>query len=303
MAKFHGSLARGFHSIWLACWQWRECFGKLSRMSLEDHIGDVCRKARLQTETPIAEAAVVAGLTEAQLKEWETEGEIQATVNVTALAERLGLDAAKALRVAEGWEPQGIDILRWSELRMVTTAEGFEVNSFMAWDAGTRVAAIFDTGWFADDLFRLADENDLDVRHLFITHMHGDHVAAMGDVRKQWPKIELHSNNSGAPERSRVLPGEPVALGCLSVTARLTPGHAEDGVTYVIEGWPDNASAVAVVGDAIFAGSMGKDFSTPELAQAKVRDEILSLPGGTLICPGHGPLTTVAEEQSNNPFF
>jgi len=273
------------------------------RMSLEDHIGDVCRKARLQTETPIAEAASMAGLTEAQLKEWETEGKIQATVNVPALAERLGLDAAKAVRVAKGWEPQGIDISRWSELRVVTTAEGFEVNSFMAWDVGTRVAAIFDTGWFADDLFRIAEENELKVQHLFITHMHGDHVAAIGEVRKQWPEIELHSNNSGAPERSRVVPGEAVAVGGLSVTARLTPGHAEDGVTFVIEGWPDNAPSVAVVGDAIFAGSMGKDFNTPELARAKVRDEILSLPGGTLICPGHGPLTRVAEEQSNNPFF
>lgn len=273
------------------------------RMSLEDHIGDVCRKARLQTETPIAEAASMAGLTEAQLKEWETEGEIQATVNVPALAERLGLDAAKAVRVAKGWEPQGVDISRWSELRVVTTAEGFEVNSFMAWDVGTRVAAIFDTGWFADDLFRIAEENELKVQHLFITHMHGDHVAAIGEVRKQWPEIELHSNNSGAPERSRVVPGEAVAVGGLSVTARLTPGHAEDGVTFVIEGWPDNAPSVAVVGDAIFAGSMGKDFNTPELARAKVRDEILTLPGDTLICPGHGPLTTVAEEQSNNPFF
>ncbi len=272
-------------------------------MSLEDHIGDVCRKARLQTETPIAEAASMAGLTEAQLKEWETEGEIQATVNVPALAERLGLDAAKAVRVAKGWGPQGVDISRWSELRVVTTAEGFEVNSFMAWDVGTRVAAIFDTGWFADDLFRIAEENELKVQHLFITHMHGDHVAAIGEVRKQWPEIELHSNNSGAPERSRVVPGEAVAVGGLSVTARLTPGHAEDGVTFVIEGWPDNAPSVAVVGDAIFAGSMGKDFNTPELARAKVRDEILTLPGDTLICPGHGPLTTVAEEQSNNPFF
>ena len=272
-------------------------------MSLEDHIGDVCRKARLQTETPIAEAASMAGLTEAQLKEWETEGKIQATVNVPALAERLGLDAAKAVRVAKGWEPQGVDISRWSELRVVTTAEGFEVNSFMAWDVGTRVAAIFDTGWFADDFFRIAEENELKVQHLFITHMHGDHVAAIGEVRKQWPEIELHSNNSGAPERSRVVPGEAVAVGGLSVTARLTPGHAEDGVTFVIEGWPDNAPSVAVVGDAIFAGSMGKDFNTPELARAKVRDEILSLPGGTLICPGHGPLTRVAEEQSNNPFF
>jgi glyoxylase-like metal-dependent hydrolase (beta-lactamase superfamily II) len=219
------------------------------------------------------------------------------------LAERLGLDAAKAQRVKEGWEPAVVDLSRWRELRVVTTAEGFEVNSFVAWDAASREAAIFDTGWFADDLFRIADENELDVRHLFITHMHGDHVAAIGDVRKRWPEIELHSNNSGAPERSRVTPGEAVAVGGLSVTARLTPGHAEDGVTYVIEGWPGNASAVVIVGDAIFAGSMGKDFSTPELAQQKVRDEILTLPSDTLICPGHGPLTTVGEEQSSNPFF
>ena len=273
------------------------------RMSLEDHIGDVCRKARLQTGTPIEDASYASGLTGPQLQEWETKGVIEMPVNVAVLAERLGLDVTKALRVAAGWVPQIVDITRWSELRVVTTEEGFEVNSFMAWDIDSGVAAIFDTGWFADDLFRIADENELTVRHLFITHMHGDHVAAIGDVRKRWPKIELHSNNSGAPERSRVVPGLPVAVGGLSVTARLTPGHAEDGVTYVIEGWPDGAPAVAVAGDAIFAGSMGKDFNTPELAQAKVRDEILSLPGDTLICPGHGPLTTVIEEQSNNPFF
>ena len=139
--------------------------------------------------------------------------------------------------------------------------------------------------------------------HLFITHMHGDHVAAMGDVRKRWPEIQVHTDNSGAPQKSRVNPGEPVAVGNLSVTARLTPGHAEDGVTFLIDGWENDAPAVAVVGDAIFAGSMGKDFETPQLAQAKVQEEILSLPPDTLICPGHGPLTTVGEEKVHNPFF
>lgn len=272
-------------------------------MSLEDHIGDVCRKARLQTQTPLAEAAALAGLSEARLKEWETEGGIGTAVNVAALADGLGLDAAKALRVAAGWVPNPVELSRWCELRMVTTMEGFKVNSFVAWDSATHEAAIFDTGWFAGDLFRIADENELDVRHLFITHMHGDHVAAVGDVRKRWPEIELHSNNSGAPERNRVVPGEEVMVGGLSVTARLTPGHSEDGATYVIEGWSDGAPAVAMAGDAVFAGSMGKDFDTPELARTKVRDEILTLPGATLICPGHGPLTTVAEEQWNNPFF
>lgn len=245
----------------------------------------------------------MAGLSEGRLQEWETEGDLEGSVEVGALAERLGLDVAKAQAVARGWEPKPVDMSRWRELRMVTTAEGFAVNSFMAWDQDSRATAIFDTGWFADDLFAIADENDLSVEHLFITHMHGDHVAAMGAVRQRWPEIQLHSDNSSAPERSRVQPGIAVEVGSLSVNARLTPGHAADGVTYVIEGWADQMPSVAVVGDAIFAGSMGKDFQTPEIAQAKVREEILSLPAATVICPGHGPLTTVGEEQAHNPFF
>lgn len=272
-------------------------------MPLEDHIGDICRKARLQTQTQLAEAAQAAGLDEGQLQEWETEGVIHSPVDVSALAKLLGLDATKAEAVAGGWEPRAVDLGRWRELRMVTTAEGFEVNSFIAWDPDSQSAAIFDTGWFAADLFAIAEENDLNVQHLFITHMHGDHVAAMGDVRKRYPKIDLHTYNSGAPEKNRVRQGEEIGVGQLTVTAKLTPGHAEDGVTYIITGWPGGVAAVAVVGDAIFAGSMGKDFQTPQLAQEKVRAEILSLPEATLICPGHGPLTTVGEERIHNPFF
>ena len=58
-----------------------------------------------------------------------------------------------------------------------------------------------------------------------------------------------------------------------------------------------------MVGDAIFAGSMGKDYSTPELAQSKVKEQIFSLPEDALICPGHGPVTTVSQELNHNPFF
>ena len=100
-------------------------------MPLEDHIGDVCRKARLQTGIPIKDTSSASGLTESQLQEWETEGVIEVPVNVSALAEGLGLDAAKALRVAAGWVPAPVELGRWRELRMVTTVEGFEVNSFV----------------------------------------------------------------------------------------------------------------------------------------------------------------------------
>lgn len=272
-------------------------------MPLEDHIGDICRKARIQTNISMEAATAAAEVDENSLHAFETGGIEMSAVNVVKLSVLLGLDEVKAKRIAEGWEPESVDLDRWQELRMVTTVEGFEVNSFLVWDTESKAAALFDTGWFADDIFILIDGHDLELQHLFITHMHGDHVAALGAVRKQHPQVRLHSNSDHAPKGQRVMPGESISVGSLNVDARLTPGHAPDGVTYVIDGWPCGAPKVAVVGDTIFAGSMGKDFNTPQLAQQKIRKEIFTLPVDTLICPGHGPLTTIAEEVENNPFF
>jgi glyoxylase-like metal-dependent hydrolase (beta-lactamase superfamily II) len=57
------------------------------------------------------------------------------------------------------------------------------------------------------------------------------------------------------------------------------------------------------VGDAIFAGSIRRGNQSWNWAKQKVREQIFTLPPETLICPGHGPLTMVAEEKANNPFF
>ena len=272
-------------------------------MDLEDHIGDICRKARIQTKTHIAAAAGAAGVSESLLHEFETDGVDSVKLNVASLAETLGLNIEKAERIASGWEPAVVDLSVWEELRMVTTSEGFEVNSFLLWDIESKSAALFDTGWFADDIFRLVHEHKLNLEHLFITHTHGDHIAALSDVRKRYPEINLHSGSEHAPSEQRVAPGHLESLGPIRIGCRLTPGHASDGITYIIDCWPNDAPMVAVVGDAIFAGSMGKDYSTPIAAQKNIREEILSLPPDTLICPGHGPTTTVGEEVENNPFF
>jgi glyoxylase-like metal-dependent hydrolase (beta-lactamase superfamily II) len=48
---------------------------------------------------------------------------------------------------------------------------------------------------------------------------------------------------------------------------------------------------------------MGGAAQNGSLAKQKIREQILSLPADTLLCPGHGPLTTVAEEKAHNPFF
>ena len=184
-----------------------------------------------------------------------------------------------------------------------TTQGGNTVKCYLVWDKASREAALFDTGWTAPPIFSLIEENQLQLRHLFLTHTHEDHLAAMGAIREKFPKVALHSSSRNAPPHQRNRPNDFIHLGSLRITNRDTPGHAEDGVTYVVGNWPEDAPHVAIVGDAIFAGSMGRGFQSWDLARQKIREQILTLPPQTLLCPGHGPVTTVAEEKAHNPFF
>jgi glyoxylase-like metal-dependent hydrolase (beta-lactamase superfamily II) len=273
-------------------------------MNLEDHLGDVIRKARAMSNVSAAAAAGAAGLTEPELAALEESGQAKKAVNFAKLAGLLGLNAGKLESIANGWLPAEKDLGLWREFRWInTTGNGIAVNCYMIWDEGSHEAALFDTGWEAQPIMKLIRENQLDLRHVFITHTHEDHIAALGEIRQQFPKVRLHSSTRTAPVEQRNRANDFIHLGSLRITNRATPGHAEDGTTYIIGNWPDDAAHVAIVGDAIFAGSIGRGNQSWDLAKQKVREQIFNLPPDTLLCPGHGPLTTVGEEKEHNPFF
>jgi glyoxylase-like metal-dependent hydrolase (beta-lactamase superfamily II) len=273
-------------------------------MNLEDHLGDIVRKARAMSNVSSKAAAEEAGLSETELSNLEETGTVGKRPNFQALAKLIGLDGAKLESVAKGWLPAPKDLGTWREFRCITTdSGGMAVNYYLVWDEVSRDAALFDTGWDAKPALELILENQLVLRHLFVTHSHEDHIAALGAVREQFPKVRIHSSSKAAPVDQRNRQNDFIHLGSLRITNRDTPGHAEDGTTYIVGTWPEDAPHVAIVGDAIFAGSIGRGNQSWELARQKVRDQILSLPPETLICPGHGPLTTVAEEKAHNPFF
>ncbi|MEO6035400.1 MAG: MBL fold metallo-hydrolase, partial [Verrucomicrobiota bacterium] len=272
-------------------------------MNLEDHLGDIIGKARSMANVSPAAAAKAAGLSEAELTHLETSGSVRKQLHLPALAQLIGLNAARLEKIAQGWQPAEVNLAGWVELRKITTTQAYPVNCYLVWDEISREAALFDTGWDAAPVFNHLEENDLQLKHLFITHMHEDHIAAMGAIREKYPKLHLHSNSKSAPPQSRNRANDFVHLNNLRITNRETPGHSEDGVTYIVGNWPEDAPHVAIVGDALFAGSIGRGNQSWDLAKEKVRENIFSLPGETLICPGHGPLTTVVEERANNPFF
>ncbi len=273
-------------------------------MNLEDHLGDIIRKARAMSKTSAAAAARAVGLKEAELATLEESGEVPGKPNLVALAELIGLHPGKLEAIANGWLPSAKDLSAWRELRCVATmAGGMAVNCYLVWDEVTREAALFDTGWEARPVAGLVAQNQLQLRHIFITHAHEDHVAVLGELRRQFPQVRVHSGSKSAPVEQRNRANEFIHLGNLRITHRDTPGHAEDGTTYIVGTWPEDAPHVAMVGDALFAGSIGRGNQSWDLARQQVREQILSLPPETLLCPGHGPLTTVAEEKAHNPFF
>src|SRR5206468_3728105 len=129
------------------------------------------------------------------------------------------LHPGKLEAVAGGWTPSEKDLGVWRELRCATTAAGgMAVNCYLIWDEVSREAALFDTGWEASPIVQLITENQLALRHIFLTHGHEDHVAALGAIRAQYPKVRLHSGSKSAQVDQRNRTNDFIHLGSLRIT-------------------------------------------------------------------------------------
>ncbi|MCE3236826.1 MAG: glyoxylase-like metal-dependent hydrolase, partial [Vampirovibrio sp.] len=142
--------------------------------------------------------------------------------------------------------------------------------------------------------------NHLTLKKIFITHTHMDHLADLDTLQQ---KSEADSYGSAAENPLGLKPlvhQDGLVLGSLRIRVLGTSGHTPGGLSYFIEGL---SKPLVVVGDALFAGSMGGAAYAYQEALKNNRERILSLPDTTVICPGHGPLTTIGEEKAHNPFF
>lgn len=272
-------------------------------LSLEDDFTDILSKAQAGWQISLSELAATTGLEKAKIQAVK-KGEVD-EATIRKLCPLLKLDAASLLTLARGdWQPKAQKVTGltcYNTPFPLTYYPEMRVNAYLVSDPHSKVAAAFDSGADASGMLATLDQQALQLQSVFLTHTHPDHIPEIPALLAvaQEKKAYLHANESH-PQATPIEDGAQFKIGQLTVTALLTNGHSPGGITYFIEGLEQ---PLAIVGDAIFAGSIGGATQDWENALTQIRKKILTLPDATILCPGHGPLTTVREQKQINPFF
>src|SRR5207245_4389538 len=151
------------------------------------------------------------------------------------------------------WHPERIDE-RAGFAQFNTRYHDMTVNAYLVWDPASRVAAAFDTGADCSEMLRFANRHKLNVQLILLTHAHPDHVADLPRLREETGADVFTPAREPVPGAEPIDEGKRFRLGNLQIDTRLTWGHSPGGMTYVVTGL---ARPIAIVGDSLFAGSMG----------------------------------------------
>ncbi|MFP4282386.1 MAG: MBL fold metallo-hydrolase [Opitutales bacterium] len=271
---------------------------------LEDTFADVLSKAQRGLGLTTSTLAEDSGLDPQAVRALRS-GE-ETTQGLQPLAERLGL-RPEGLRLLadERYAPPVPDVPGFHIIESPAPMAGYEemrVNAYLLHHPESEQAILFDTGTRTERLEEAFARTGRQLTALFVTHTHWDHVEVLDALSEAHPEMAAYGPGEGDRSLFEPLePGSQLTLGGLEIEARATPGHAPAAFSYVVRGL---AVPVAVVGDALFAGSVGG--IPPEAyaaGLAAVREQLFSLPDETIVAPGHGRLTTIGYERLHNPFF
>lgn len=192
-------------------------------------------------------------------------------------------------------------------------------NSYLVVDDATRRAALIDPGMESEPILEAIRADGIQLETLILTHGHFDHVCGIPLFKSATSaQIVMHPGDlpllAEVPTTARffgfqappppppdrlVREGETIKVGGLSLAVLETPGHTPGGISL-------RMGDVVFVGDALFAGSVGRtDLAggSLECLLASIRTKLLPLPDDTIVYAGHGPASTIGVERRDNPFL
>lgn len=205
----------------------------------------------------------------------------------------------------------------------------YQTNCYILGNEDTSSAWIIDPGNEGSRIIQTIENHNVTPVAILLTHTHWDHITAISELKQRWPNLEIlvseedsHYLGKQAYERfsktcfdksflqryEQALKAMSEATGFLTdnqvlqdshLTVMHTPGHTQGGVCFYHE-----QGQFLFSGDTLFAGGIGRtDLEGGSYSQIVAScKRLLSLPMETRVLPGHGPATTIGDEQ-NNPYL
>lgn len=197
----------------------------------------------------------------------------------------------------------------------------FQQNCSLLWCGQTKKAAVVDPGGDLDVIETAIAHFGVEVEKILVTHGHIDHAGGTAELKRRlgvpiegpqreetfWiDQLPQQSLMFGFPKAEAFVPdrwleeGDCVTFGQVRLEVIHTPGHTPGHVVFF-----DRAEKIAVVGDVLFQGSIGRtDFPRGDydILVRSIREKLWPLGDDVTFIPGHGPLSTFGEERDSNPF-
>lgn len=194
-------------------------------------------------------------------------------------------------------------------------------NCYLLINEETKEALVVDPADRADVIVRKLIDEGLTLKAILLTHGHGDHILAVGDLKKQFgvkvyaAKAEEALLSDAAQNLSKALFGIAVTVKpdilledgqefeAAGIRLRMlhTPGHTPGGCCYY-----QAEEKILFSGDTLFCGSIGRtDFPGGSLSKLtrSVKEKLLVLPEDVKVYPGHEEMTTIGHEKRYNPYM
>ena len=203
----------------------------------------------------------------------------------------------------------------------IVPVTAFQQNCSIVWDDETMDAVLIDAGGDVENLKKVIDELGVNVKALWNTHAHLDHIGAVGALARTYQipvigpqkedqfwidQLQDVSARYGFPIPEQVTVdqwlegGEILKLGEHEFEVRYTPGHTPGHVVFYCK-----EVNLLWTGDVLFKGSIGRtDFPRGDFDTLihSIKTQVFTLPDETQFISGHGPLSTIGFEKKHNPF-